>query len=105
MIRTGVTVTLSCSHGPVNPELFGGEEHGHSYEVTVWFDAPLDQPRDVRVCHAAVDTLRKQIDHKRLPPELSTAEAIAAYFGILANVVEVEVRRPLERFHARWERD
>lgn len=98
---TGVGCVLSVAHPPVNQELFGGEDHGHSYEVVVWFDNATG-PRDARVCQAAVETLRAQLDHRRLAPELATGEAIAAYFGTLANVVEVEVRRPLERLYARW---
>jgi 6-pyruvoyl-tetrahydropterin synthase len=98
---TGVGCVLSCSHDPVNHELFGGAEHGHSYEIMVWFDNDKG-PRDYRICQAAVETLRKQLDHKKLPPELSTGEAIAAYFAILQNVVQVDVNRPLERIFARW---
>lgn len=102
-ILTMVDCVLSCSHAPVNVEQFGGEEHGHSYLVTVYFDNPGDTRRDVRCCKSAVEELRKAIDHKRLPEHLSTAEDIAVYFSVLANVVAVEVRRPLEGFHARWE--
>jgi 6-pyruvoyl-tetrahydropterin synthase len=98
--ETGVGVVLSVAHDPVNAELFGGEVHGHSYEVVVWFENEGGH-RDVRVLQAAVETLRRQLDHKKLPPELATGEAIAAYFGTMANVVEVEVRRPLERLYAR----
>lgn len=99
--ETGVGVVLSVAHHPVNPELFGGETHGHSYEVIVWFDN-VAGPRDARMCQAAVETLGKQIDHTTLPPDLATGEALARYFAVLANVVEVEVRRPLERIYARW---
>jgi hypothetical protein len=98
---TGVGCVLSVSHPPVNADIFGGEDHGHSYEVIVWFDNAAG-PRDVRMCQAAVETLRLQLDHKRLPPDLATGEALARYFGALANVVEVEVRRPLERIYAKW---
>lgn len=99
---TGVGVVLSVAHPPVNQDVFGGEDHGHSYEVIVWFDNATTWSRDARNCRVAVEQLRRQLDHKRLPAELATGEAIAAYFGVLANVVEVEVRRPLERIYAKW---
>lgn len=98
---TGVGCVLSVAHEPVNADVFGGEPHGHSYEVVVWFDTP-GAVRDVRVCQQAVGVLHKMLDHRTLPAHLSTGEAIAAYFGTLANVVEVEVRRPLERLYAKW---
>ncbi len=98
---TGVGCVLSCAHAPVNEDIFGGEIHGHSYEILVWFDN-ANGLRDVRVCAAAVETVRKTLDHKMLPANLATGEAIAKYFGLINNVVEVEVRRPLERQHGRW---
>lgn len=97
---TGVGGVLSCAHPPVNADIFGGELHGHSYEVTAWFTN--DCREDVRVYQAALNTLLAQWDHKTLPHELSTAEEIARVVGTLAKCVEVEVRRPLERIHARW---
>lgn len=98
---TGVGCVLSVSHPPVNADIFGGEEHGHSYEVIVWFDN-VPGVRDYRACQAIVEQIRRTLDHKRLPAELATGEALARYFGMLANVVEVEVRRPLERIYARF---
>lgn len=99
-ILTGVTGVLSCAHEPVNAGIFGGELHGHSYEVTAWF--ANDDQADVRVFQASLTMLLAQWDHKILPEELSTAEAIAKAIGVLAKCVEVEVRRPLERIHAKW---
>lgn len=101
-VLTGVGGILSCAHEPVSPELFGGELHGHSYEIVAWFDNARG-PRDVRILKAALDTLLAQWDHKVLPAELSTGEAIARAVGMLANVVAVDVNRPLERIYARWE--
>lgn len=94
---TGVTGVLSCAHPPVNAEIFGGEIHGHSYEVTAWFT----EGGDVRVYQAALDSMLKQWDHKTLPPELATAEAISRAVLRLVGCKEVEVRRPLERYHAK----
>lgn len=99
-VLTGVTGILSCAHQPINADIFGGELHGHSYEVTAWFTN--DHGADVRIFEAALRTLLDQWDHRLLPVEISTAEAIAAAVGTLAKCIEVEVRRPLERFHARW---
>lgn len=98
---TGIGCVLSCAHPPVNEDIFGGETHGHSYEVVVWFDNATGL-RDARICAAAVETIRKTLDHKMLSANLATGEAIARYFGLINNVVEVEVRRPLERYFARW---
>jgi hypothetical protein len=75
MILTGVGGVLSCAHEPINVELFGGELHGHSYEVIAWFQN--DDCADVRVFQAALNTLLKLWDHKVLPTELGTAEQIA----------------------------
>lgn len=98
---TGVRGQLSCAHEPVNRELFGGETHGHSYEVWAWFENP-DGQADVRVFAASLKTLLALWDHKVLPPELATGEALARAIGTLAKCVEVEVRRPIEGFSARW---
>ena len=97
---TGVGGVLSCAHHPINADLFGGETHGHSYEVIAWFHN--DTGADVRVFQAALNGLLKAWDHKMLPDNMATGEAIAQAVGTLAKVVEVEVRRPLERIYARW---
>ena len=44
----------------------------------------------------------QQWDHKTLPDDMNWGEDIARAVGTLANCVEVEVRRPLERFYARF---
>lgn len=100
MILTGVGGVLSCAHEPINADIFGGEMHGHSYEVTAWF--ANDDGADVRMFKKAFETLLATMDHKTLPPELATGEAIARRFGLLAKCVKVEVRRPLERIYAEW---
>ena len=100
MILTGVGGVLSCAHEAINADIFGGEMHGHSYEVTAWFEN--DEGGDVRMFQAAFFALLKTMDHKVLPPELATGEAIARRVGLLNKCVEVEVRRPLERIYAKW---
>ena len=97
---TGVGAVLSCAHRPINADVFGGEVHGHSYEIIAWFEN--DDGSDVRIFQAALNALLKQWDHKMLPDELATGEAIARAVGCLNKVVEVDVRRPLERLYARW---
>jgi 6-pyruvoyl-tetrahydropterin synthase len=95
VILTGVTVTFSAAHK--SPE---GQLHGHSYEVTAWFENRNRQ--DVRCFQASLRTLVSVWDHTTLPDELAWCEDIARAVGILSGVVEVEVRRPLEGLHARW---
>lgn len=102
MILTGVMGTLCCAHHPVNADIFGGAMHGHTYEVWAWFDNECG--RDVRILQASLDEMLKQWDHKVLPRELSTMEAIAAAVGVMANVIETEVYRRPERCAARWRR-
>ena len=97
---TGVGGVLSCAHEPVNAELFGGETHGHSYEVIAWFEN--DHDADVRTFQASLNTLLELWDHKMLPPDMATGEAIAKRIGTLNLCVVVEVRRPLERIYAKW---
>lgn len=99
-LLTGVGAILSVAHPPVNADVFDGEVHGHSYEIVAWFRH--DAGQDARVFQKALHALVAQWDHKTLPAELSTGEAIARTVGVLANCVEVEVRRPLERIYARW---
>ena len=95
MTLTGVGCAFSAAHHP--PE--GGEVHGHSYEVVAWFEAGQDARVLQRMLAAAVDLF----DHKLLPPELASGEAMAEHIGqSLAGCVEVEIRRPLERIYARW---
>lgn len=100
MILTGVGGILSCAHPPVNADVFGGETHGHSYEVIAWFHN--NDGRDVRAFQAALDQLLAQWDHTTLPESMARAEDIAVAVGTLANCVKVEVRRPLERIYAEW---
>lgn len=103
MITSTVTGILSCAHEPINADIFGGQVHGHSYEVTAEF--ANDAGADVRIFKVSFDTLLATLDHRLLPSELATAEAIARYFGVLNKCVFVEVRRPLERLGARWRDD
>jgi hypothetical protein len=104
MILTGVRGSLSCAHEPINADIFGGEIHGHSYEVWAYFENP-DGSADVRIFEAELKSLLALWDHKILPPELSTGEAIAKAIGTLAKCARVEVRRPIEGYAAEWRRE
>lgn len=95
MLLTGVGATFCASH--MSPE---GEMHGHSYEVVAWFT--FDQRQDARVRKAALERVVSAWDHKVLPADMAWGEDLARAVGTLAGCVEVEVRRPLERFYARW---
>lgn len=95
MIRTGVGAVFSAAHHP--PE--GGALHGHSYEVTAWFEAG----QDARLLQARLADVVAELDHTILPDTLASGEAIAEHVGRrLAGCIEVEISRPLERIHARW---
>jgi 6-pyruvoyl-tetrahydropterin synthase len=78
------------------------ETHGHSYEVVAWWAS--EPYRDgVALQHTLRTILERGFDHKTLPPELSTAEALAkAIGGLMVDCIGVDVSRPVERLHARW---
>lgn len=95
MSLTGAGWYFSASHrDPIRQEV-----HGHSYEVVAWW--PAEPRRDAMVLQEALKTvLRAGFDHKTLPDDLSTAEAIArAIMGLLTDCVGVDVSRPVERLH------
>ena len=95
MTLTGVGCHFSATHEA--PE--GGSPHGHSYEVTAWFE----EGADARDLQKLLLSTTECLDHSVLAKELSSGEAIAAHIGrSLEGCVEVEVRRPLERIYARW---
>lgn len=103
MMMAGVTAHFCAAHQLPGDALGQGEIHGHSYEVTAWFEMSGD--RDVRVFQAALRAMLALWDHKILPAELQWCEHIARAVGTLASCVEVEVRRPLEGLHGRWKLD
>jgi len=92
---TGVGCIFSAAHEA--PE--GGALHGHSYEVTAWFEAG----DDARTLQAALMAAVQKLDHTVLPGHLASGEAMAEHIGrSLDGCIELEVRRPLERIYARW---
>jgi 6-pyruvoyl-tetrahydropterin synthase len=94
---TGVGGVLSVAHN--SPE---GVAHGHSYEVTVWYR----HGSDARILLLHLDTVLKRLDHTFLPDELRFGEQLAEHIGEqLPGCIAVDMRRPLERIYARWERD
>lgn len=76
------------------------EPHEHEWEVTAWFKAP--GRADARCFKAALQTVLDLWDGTALPPDMAWGEDIARAVSVLANCVEVEVRRPDEGIHARW---
>lgn len=100
MILTGIRGTISCAHAPVNVETYGGETHGHSYEIVAWWCN--DDQTDVREYQRELRHLLVDLDHKTLPPDLSTGEAIAHFIAMKLGCHSVEVRRPVEGIFAKW---
>lgn len=94
-VLTGVSGHFSAAH-----EGADGVLHGHTWNVTAWFEHRA--PADARVDKAALDHLLSHWDHKTLPVDLAWGEDIARTVGTLVNCVEVLVSRPSEGFHARW---
>ena len=98
MRLTGVGGVFSAAHQP--PE--GGDVHGHSYEVIAWFEAG----EDARVLQARLAAMLEPLDHRVLPIDMASGEAIAEHVGRgLDGCRQVDVRRPLERIYARWVAD
>lgn len=95
-VLTGVSGHFSAAHRDQET----GEIHGHTWLVTAWFKTP--HRSDARCLKAALDAMLTVWDHTLLPDDLVWGEDIARAIGVLANVVEVEVSRPTEGFHARW---
>lgn len=93
---TGVGCVISVAHN--SPE---GILHGHSYELTAWFEVFSD----ARVLQRSLTEAVQHLDHKRLPEELSLGENLAEHIAArLPGCIAVDVNRPLERIYARWER-
>jgi 6-pyruvoyl-tetrahydropterin synthase len=92
---TGVGWTFSASHrDPIRQEL-----HGHSYEVTAWFDHK--PARDALVLQEHLKNALTAFDHKTLPDEMTRGETLAAAIMHITDAVGVELRRPLERLYAK----
>ena len=91
---TGVGWFFSASHrDPVRQEL-----HGHSYEVTCWYEA---DGRDAVVLQEGLKVALLAFDHKTLPEELARAENMAAAIMHLMGCEGVEISRPVERLRAK----
>ena len=88
---------FSASHR----DLIRQELHGHSYEVVAWW--PADPPRDAAALQQTLKTVLTAFDHKTLPDELGTMEALAAAIGgLITDCIGVDISRPVERLHMRW---
>lgn len=95
----GVGGVFSAAHRDQD----NGALHGHSWEVTAWFDAGSD----ALIRQARLHRLLATIDHTTLPDELSWGADIARWVAEKfadPALAQVDVARPLERIYARWVR-
>jgi 6-pyruvoyl-tetrahydropterin synthase len=95
--QLGVTGRFSASHrDPLN-----GALHGHDYVVTAWFDASLY--RDGRVHEVGLhEVLKAHFDHRELPAELHSMEAIRnRLLQLVPNVDDIDIERPVIGFKLR----
>lgn len=96
-VLTGVKSHFSAAHRCQS----SGAMHGHTWEVTVWFNNPYRF--DAAILKRQVDHDLSRWDHGTLPDELAWGEEICLDLATRSNVVAVEVARPLEGILARWE--
>lgn len=91
-ILTGVGAHFCAAHAGAD-----GILHGHTYEVTAWwqFDG------DAVARQAQLTKALEQFDHGTLPANVSLAENLAKSLVLSLDANEVEVRRPLERLYAK----
>lgn len=83
----GARATFCAAHKlPQHPEL-----HGHSYEVWAYTDSGC-----VEDWQTTLTLLLGDLDHKTLPPKLSTMEDIARWIGRKIAAKRVRVIRPVE---------
>jgi len=102
----GIGAVFSASHR-ATPD---GPLHGHSYEVIVWFKAPVDGDRARR----EVEEVVSKLDHTDITGH-GVAEDLAEWLGGMIlwftpqfdgiQPFRVDVNRPLERVYATWTRD
>lgn len=89
----GVKEVASIAHRPLG----GGVLHGHTYEITAWFEGG----QDAIPLKAALRAVVGELDHREMPDELSRAEDMGAWIGArLPGCKVVDVNRPLEGFYA-----
>lgn len=96
-LQTGAGWWFAASHrDPVS-----GELHGHTWEVVAWWNG---QPRrDARVLQETLKGVLIGFDHRVLPDELHSGEALAEAIGrLMVDCIGVDVSRPAERIYARW---
>ena len=91
----GVSGHFSTTHKAAH-----GTYHGHTWNVTVWFNN--NYRSDALVYRAMIDKMLARLDHTVLPDDMKWGEDIARHIAVLVNAAEVEVSRPAERIYARW---
>ncbi len=97
---TGVSATLTADHRGRE-----GRVHGHTWEITVWFDAA--RTFDAALARHCLDEVIQSYQGKCLPDRIAWGEPLAAEIARdVANdflrPVQVDVTRQAERIYARW---
>ena len=91
-VLTGASGILQVAHtGP------DGRLHGHTYEVTGWWDG---EPCALEK-QAALNAWLAKFDHSSLPLGMSRAEDIGRQCLMALGCAQVDVNRPLERIYAK----
>lgn len=95
--QVGVEGRFSASHH----DPLSGALHGHDYVVTAWFAA--EPYRDARVHEVGLhEVLSAHLDHRLLPPELHSMEAIRSrLLQLVPNVEDIDVARPVIGYKVR----
>lgn len=92
---TEVAAHFCCAHkSPKSPSW-----HGHSYKVAARWPAG----EDALALQSRLRSVLVRFDHKEMPPEFATGEAIAEAIGKeLDGCIRVKVSRDLEGITAIW---
>lgn len=92
-VETGVGCVLCIAHTNA-----AGKVHGHSYEVVAW----VPEGEDALELQRELDRALTALDHSQLEAALASGEDMSRWVrSAIPRVVEVEIRRPLERIYAR----
>lgn len=95
MILTGVSAHFCAAHRDPSQTIM----HGHTWTVRAWWPAG----DDARLLQSRLRAALMRFDHKEIPDELASGEAIASVLaGDLPGAVEIEVSREAEGIFARW---
>lgn len=98
-VFSGVSGIICAAHKSLD-----GVLHGHTWEITAWWQNDSYMV-DAEHRQAQLNEFLRHFDHTELPHELLWGELLAEHIGTHIKCDAVDVRRPLERIYARWERD